>query len=107
MAANNPLGSDRQEVLEEFVETMVDRRIIFESVATTDIGGHNEDHNYNHHQLQSELKEVFSNFVPRLLSLELLETHRETRWVLLERQQTYRQWLRELIDGEERAVVGG
>ena len=84
---------------------MVNRRIIFESAGTTDIGSHNEDHDYDDSQLKSELKEIFSIFVPRLFSLRVLEMRQETRRILLERQQTYRRWLQELIDEDERVAV--
>ena len=107
MAASDQLRSKRQEVLEEFVEVMVNRRTIFESTGTTDIGSHNEDHSYDDSQLKSDSEEVFSIFFPRLLSLRVLEMCRETRRILLERQQMYRRWLQELVDEDERVVVRG
>ena len=84
---------------------MVDRRIIFESAGATDTGSHNEDHSYDKSQLKSELEEVSSIFIPRLFLLRVLELHQETRRILLERQQTYRRWLQELVDEDERVVV--
>ena len=59
------------------------------------------------YQLESELEEVFSAFVPQLFFFRLREAYREAGQVLLERQQKYREWLQELADEEEKVAAEG